>query len=148
MLYGTGIPWISLSLWHPAMRAYGVLVLTFARGPPPMDAVRFHPPIPSLGMEIPSMGKTQGCLCREPQEMEVKKQYVEQIKWCLKQLIEYFPQKGLSDFCTTDLDEWLSICPWKAVTENSTRRVLISFGHWAQNDGYLPTDRDPEFNGC
>ena len=116
-------------------------------GTPLMDAVRFYRQYHPLGVEIPSMEKLKDAFVASRKKMEVNKQYVAQIKRRFKQLIEYFPQKRLADFRTTDLDDWLSSRPWEAITKNSTRKVLISFGHWAQNNGYLPTDRSPEFNG-
>lgn len=79
--------------------------------------------------------------------MGVKSDYVQNIKRQLGRLAKAFHGLSLSNYRTPDLDKWLGGQPWHPITKNDVRKICITFGNWAKANGYLPGNRQTEFDG-
>jgi len=79
--------------------------------------------------------------------MGVKPDHLANVKRQLGRMGKAFPDRTLATLRTLDLDKWLGAQESEPETKNSIRRICVSFGRWAQANGYLPNNRPTEFNG-
>ncbi len=70
-------------------------------------------------------------------------QYVSHCRQYTGKLVEAFPGNCLSDLTTAALDKWMGNLKLSATTKNDIRRVLGTFGNWAEKQGQLIKGGNP-----